>query len=181
MFTGVIEYVNWWHMMTEKSLTDLEGAVLAEIAARGTATSYLVARAFAASPSEYWSGSAGAVYPLIKRLAARGLLTAHADADGKRPRQDYRITGQGRTALEDWLLDAHRAAGMGFDPLRTRLVHLHLVSPAQRKAFLKDVRALSEDFAKQPGFVDHPIAQQIHESWLKARATWLAMIDFVAK
>jgi DNA-binding PadR family transcriptional regulator len=167
--------------MTEKALSDLEGAVLAEIAARGTATSYMVARAFALSPSEYWSGSAGAVYPLIKRLTKRGLLTGHADADGKRQRQEYQITGPGRAALEDWLLDPHRAAGMGFDPLRTRLVHLHLVSPARRRAFLKEVRALSEAFAGQPGFVEHPIAQQIHESWLKARATWLAMIDFVAK
>jgi DNA-binding PadR family transcriptional regulator len=167
--------------MTEKTLTDLEGAVLAEIAARGAATSYAVARAFAASPSEYWSGSAGAVYPLIKRLAARGLLSAHADADGKRARRDYQITASGRVALEDWLLDAHRAAGMGFDPLRTRLVHLHLVTPAQRKAFLKDVRALSEAFAKQPAFAGRPIPQQIHKSWLKARAAWLAMLDFVGK
>lgn len=167
--------------MKQKSLTDLEGAVLAEIAKRGIATSYVVTRAFAESPSEFWSGSAGAVYPLIKRLAARRMLTAHADADGKRARLDYQITPTGRTALEDWLLDAQRAAGMGFDPLRTRLVHLNLVSPARRKAFLNDVRAQSEEFAKRPAFVGLPMAQQIHESWLKARATWLAMIDFVAK
>lgn len=167
--------------MKNKLLTDLEGAVLAEIAARGATTSYVVARSFAASPSEYWSGSAGAVYPLVKRLAARGLLSSHPDIDGKRARLDYQITTQGRIALEDWLLDARRAAGMGFDPLRTRLVHLHLVSPAQRKAFLKEVRAQSEEFAARPGFVDHPMAQQIHESWLKARATWLALIDFVIK
>jgi DNA-binding PadR family transcriptional regulator len=165
--------------MTE--LTDLEGAALAHIASQGAATSYAVAQSFGQSPSEYWSGSAGAVYPLIKRLAARGLLEATLAANGKRQRLDYRVTLEGRKALEDWLLDARRAAGMGFDPLRTRLGHLHLVSAERRRAFLGEVRALSEDFARQPAFVGEPMMTRIHESWFKARATWLAMLDFVAK
>lgn len=165
--------------MTE--LTDLEGAVLADVATRGTATSYAVAQTFSQSPSEYWSGSAGAVYPLVKRLAARGLLAAHPGAAGKRQRLDYSITPVGRAALEAWLLDAQRASGMGFDPLRTRLVHLHLVTPAKRQAFLNDVRAHAERFAAQPAFAGKPVAQKIHQSWLAARAGWLAMLDFMAK
>ncbi len=161
-------------------LTDLEGATLAEIATRGAATSYAIAQAFAGSPSEYWSGSAGAVYPLIKRLAARGLLEASAAAAGRRERLDYRITGAGRAALEGWLLDAQRAAGMGFDPLRTRLMHLHLVPPERRTAFLDEVRALSRDFAARPAFVGNPVAMKVHQSWTTARAKWLAMLDFLA-
>lgn len=162
-------------------LTDLEGAALAEVASRGAATSYAIAQSFAQSPSEFWSGSAGAVYPLIKRLAVRGLLEPSSAATGKRQRLDYQITPDGRAALEEWLLDARRAAGLGFDPLRTRLGHLHLVAPAQRKAFLKEVRAISEEFAKRPAFAGQPVMIKIHESWLKARATWLAMLDFVTK
>jgi DNA-binding PadR family transcriptional regulator len=162
-------------------LTDLEGAALAEIAARGSATSYAIAQSFERSPSEFWSGSAGAVYPLIKRLAARGLLKSTAAVTGKRQRRDYQLTAPGRAALEAWLLDAQRAAGMGFDPLRTRLLHLHLVSPARRRAFLDDVRALSKDFAKQPAFVGQAMPMKVHETWLKARATWLATLDFLLK
>lgn len=164
-----------------KQLTDLEGATLAEIAGQGTATSYAIARVFASSPSEYWSGSAGAVYPMIKRLAARGLLEPSAAAAGKRPRIDYQITPEGRVAMEEWLLDSHRAAGLGFDPLRTRLGHLHLVAPAHRKVFLREVRAISEEFAKRPAFIGQPMMIKIHKSWLKARATWLAMLDFAIK
>jgi DNA-binding PadR family transcriptional regulator len=164
-----------------EQLTDLEGAALAEVARRGTATSYAIAHVFASSPSESWSGSAGAVYPMIKRLAARGLLEPSAAAAGKRKRIDYQITSEGREALEAWLLDTRRAAGMGFDPLRTRLGHLHLVTPAQRKAFLDEVRAISEEFAKQPAFTGQPRMIKIHESWLKARAAWLAMLDFAVK
>lgn len=161
-------------------LTDLEGAALAEIASRGTATSYAVAQSFERSPSEYWSGSAGAVYPLIKRLAARGLLEASAASAGRRERLDYRITDAGRAALEAWLLDARRASGMGFDPLRTRLVHLHLVPPERRTAFLAEVRDLSRDFAAKPAFVGNPVGMKIHASWTAARAKWLAMLDFLA-
>lgn len=160
-------------------LTDLEGAALAEIASRGTATSYAVAQSFERSPSEFWSGSAGAVYPLIKRLAARGLLEASAASAGRRERLDYRITDAGRAALEAWLLDAKRASGMGFDPLRTRLMHLHLVPPERRMTFLEEVRALSRDFAAKPAFVDNPVGMKIHNSWTAARAKWLAMLDFM--
>lgn len=161
-------------------LTDLEGAALAEIAKRGAATSYAIAQAFARSPSEFWSGSAGAVYPAMKRLAARRLLESSAAAAGNRQRLDYRLTDAGRAALEDWLLDARRAAGMGFDPLRSRLVHLHLVSPAQRRAFLAQVRTASAEFAAKPAFAGLPVPQRVHSTWLAARTTWLAMLDFVA-
>jgi DNA-binding PadR family transcriptional regulator len=162
-------------------LTDLEGATLAEIAARGTATSYLIAQVFAKSPSEYWSGSAGAVYPLIKRLSERGLLEPSAAASGKRQRIDYQITPLGRDSLENWLLDAKRASGMGFDPLRTRLGHLHLVPESKREAFLREVRSHFEEFAKRPSFEGQPKMIQTHQSWLRARAAWLSMLDFVIK
>jgi DNA-binding PadR family transcriptional regulator len=161
-------------------LTDLEGATLAAIAHHGKATAYAVAQDFAQSPSEFWSGSAGAVYPLVKRLATRGLITGNAAADGKRARIDYLLTAAGTAALENWLLDAKRASGMGFDPLRTRLVYLHLVKPEQRRAFLTNVRVESLAMAARPAFVQEPLNQRIHMSWLKARATWLAMLDFVA-
>lgn len=167
--------------MTKKPLTDLEGAVLAEIAKRGVATSYVVTRAFAASPSEYWSGSAGAVYPLIKRLQVRNMLTAQADADGKRARLDYRLTDMGKTAMEEWLLDAKRASGMGFDPLRTRLAHLELVDKQRRQKFLSEVRAVSAEFAKQSLPPAGRFGEQIHESWLNARARWLAVLGFMEK
>lgn len=179
--TIVVVTVNTVFEMTEKPLTDLEGAVLAEIAKRGVATSYVVTRAFAASPSEYWSGSAGAVYPLIKRLLARGMVTAQADADGKRPRLDYSLTDAGRAAMEEWLLDAKRASGMGFDPLRTRLAHLELIDPKRRKKFLREVRAISADFAKDSIAPAGKFGTQIHKSWLNARAQWISMLGFMEK
>jgi DNA-binding PadR family transcriptional regulator len=167
--------------MSDKPLTDLEGAVLAEIAKRGVATSYVVARAFADSPSEYWSGSAGAVYPLTKRLAARGMLTAIADADGKRARLDYRLTKAGRVAMEAWLLDGERAAGMGFDPLRTRMVYLDLVPAEKRQMLLANVRARHEAASQKSIWEDKPMSRQVHETWMANRSRWLKALDFIWK
>jgi DNA-binding PadR family transcriptional regulator len=161
-------------------LTDLEGAALAEIGRRGSATSYVVAQAFAESPSEYWSGSAGSFYPAIKRLAERGYLLANEASTGRRPRVDYSLSDLGRAAMEDWLLDPIRASGMGFDPLRTRLVYLGLVSEKRRRKFLSEVRERTDEFAAKPVFADIPNALSIHKSWLKARTYWLELIDFIA-
>jgi DNA-binding PadR family transcriptional regulator len=160
-------------------LSDLAGAALAEIAARGGATSYAVANAFAASPSEFWSGSAGSFYPLIKRLTAQGLLEARAGATGKRRHVEYHLTAAGRASLDHWLLDTRRAAGMGFDPLRTRLVYLDQVSSEQRATFLEAVRGHTAELADKPVFPGKPVHQKIHSSWLAARAQWLAMLDFL--
>ncbi|WP_088309198.1 PadR family transcriptional regulator [Novosphingobium sp. B 225] len=158
-------------------LTDLEGAALAEIAKRGAATSYAVAQAFAGSPSEFWSGSAGAVYPMIKRMAARGLLNSETALTGKRPSQTYCLTEQGVTALHGWLLDCERAAGLGFDPLRTRLVHLHLVPVAQREQFLAGVRSQFAQRTAKDAFESQPLSRKVHQTWLRARAQWLGMLD----
>lgn len=163
------------------ALTDLEGATLAAIAIRGDATGYVIARVFADSPSEFWSGSSGAVYPLIRRLVMRGMLSASAGATGKRKQVNYALTREGQAAMEEWLLDAKRAAGLGFDPLRTRLTYLHVVSPKRRAKFLAAVRAESVAIAAKPAFEDQPIPQMIHASWILARKSWLKMLDFIAE
>ena len=163
------------------ALTDLEGAALAAIASRGSATAYAIAKSFADSPSEFWSGSAGAIYPLIKRLAERGYLAAQPGATGKRQQLDYSLTPVGRAEMEDWLLDAKRAAGLGFDPLRTRLTYLGVVSHERRARFLAEVSAESKAVAAKPVFEGQPVAQKIHATWIAARASWLKMLDFIAE
>lgn len=153
-------------------LTDLEGATLAQIAREGRSTAYKVARTFAESPSEFWSGSAGAVYPLVKRLQARGLLASASGADGKRARSDLSLTPAGVAAMRDWLLDAQRAAEIGFDPLRTRAVYLDLVGDAERRVFLDAVGDRIAAMAREPVWVDAPRLQAIHATVMTARKAW---------
>lgn len=157
----------------DRSLTDLEGAALATIADRGEATAYQVAKAFESSPSEFWSGSAGAVYPLVERLVGRGLLEGVVSTQGKRSRVTYRLTPAGAAAHRSWLFDVERAAGMGFDPLRTRLAHMTQASPEERRAFLEEVERRLLVFAAAPGFPGEDDLERLHQSWLAARLAWI--------
>lgn len=160
------------------TLTDFEGAVLAQIGHSGPITGYAVAKRFAASSSEFWSGSAGAVYPLIKRLAARQLLSTSDARDGQRARTDYVLTTQGRQALKRWLLDAGKACDLGFDPLRTRLVHMDQCTASERRRFVQAVRAQLLADSQTPPPTDDPRLQALHASVTRARHAWFtAYVD----
>ena len=100
-------------------LTELEGAILAEIHNGGHETAFQVSRAFAQSLSLEWKGSAGAVYPAVKRLRARGFIAASAAQDGRGARR-LRITDEGRAALMEWACDVKAATSVGIDPFRLR-------------------------------------------------------------
>ncbi len=160
-------------------LTDLEGAALAVIARYGPTTSYAVAKNFSDSPSEFWSGSAGSVYPMIKRLEARNLIVPVKDSNNTRAKNEYTLTSQGKSVLKKWLLDAKKAAGLGFDPLRTRVVYLDLVTDKERAQFMNEVRAEFEQFSKRSYWPESPRLRQIHASVVKARRAWLKMLDFL--
>ncbi len=151
------------------TLTELEGSVLALIGSNAPVTGYALTRMTAESPSEYWSGSAGAVYPLVKRMAERGLVLAEFGNQGKRPRTSYSLTKSGRSALKRWLLDSQRAAGLGFDPLRTRVVHLDQCTPAERERFYHEVRQRMVQALAEPAAQPDARLQALYEAVLENR------------
>ncbi|MGD8396512.1 MAG: PadR family transcriptional regulator [Candidatus Eiseniibacteriota bacterium] len=123
-----------------RQLTELEGAVLGEVARDGPCTAYRVRMAFAGSPSAVWSGSAGAIYPLLRRLEERGLVVSRAVRQGRRAGRTYALSRTGRAALQRWLADAGAAVDPGFDPLRTRGLYLSRLPADRRQRFLAGVR-----------------------------------------
>jgi DNA-binding PadR family transcriptional regulator len=100
-------------------LTELEGAVLTEVGHRGNTTAFKVRRAFELSGSASWRGSAGAVYPAVKRLIAGGFLESQPIA-GRRGGNRLKLSATGRGALRSWALDFEQASDSGFDPFRLR-------------------------------------------------------------
>ncbi|MCP9222031.1 PadR family transcriptional regulator [Erythrobacter sp. LQ02-29] len=92
---------------------------MSEIADRGQKTAFQVRKAFQNSPSIEWSGSAGAVYPAVRRLVAAGLLDAVAQ-DDKRATKHLFLTPRGRAALKAWSRDCLRSVSVGIDPFRLR-------------------------------------------------------------
>ena len=101
------------------ALTELEGAVLSEIHHRHHDTAFQVRRAFQTSPSIEWSGSAGAVYPAIRRLADAALIETTPIPTGRKGTR-LSLSPQGIAALEAWICDPVRATSVGVDPFRLR-------------------------------------------------------------
>lgn len=129
-------------------ISELEGCVLGIIWTHGSCTPYVIRRKFLISPNPEWSGSAGAIYPLIKRLEDRGWIRSKekSTAGGRRSRE-YRLTGPGRKIFRIWLGPPLGISTIGIpsDPLRTRVEFLALLDPSECKAFLADaIRQMRE-------------------------------------
>ncbi len=93
-----------------------------------------------ASPSSQWSGSAGAIYPLMQRLEKMRLVESRAARTGRRARREYGITPAGLALLRRWIgppLPAE-AISVTYDPLRSRARFLSAATPAQRRAWLAE-------------------------------------------
>jgi DNA-binding PadR family transcriptional regulator len=89
--------------MPETLLTTLEYALLG-LLARKVMSGYDVHRLFIQTPLAHFSSSPGSIYPALKRLARRGLVTDTLDRSTEaRPRRVYSLTEAGSAALDAWL------------------------------------------------------------------------------
>jgi DNA-binding PadR family transcriptional regulator len=116
-------------------LTEFEGALVTELGRRQPCTAYQLRRLFMTSPSRSWSGSAGAVYPAVRRLTEAGLISGEAAGVNRRGGANLQLTSDGERARRAWITDAERAADSGFDPFRTRATLLDTVPAGERAAF----------------------------------------------
>ncbi len=117
-------------------VTELEGAILSEIQHRGNDTAFQVRRAFQTSPSIEWSGSAGSIYPAIKRLREQGLIHGRATQDG-RSTVRLSLTAAGEAAVIAWACDPERSSSVGIDPFRLRSGIWDLLPADQRRSALQ--------------------------------------------
>jgi DNA-binding PadR family transcriptional regulator len=128
-------------MAPGRQLTELEGCVLGLVKERGACTPYAIRRVFLKSPTPHWSGSAGAIYPLIRRLSRMGLVRAVPAAPDRRGRTRYALTPAGEAAFARWLGPPFSRLTIGVppDPMRTRIGFLGLLAPLKRRAFLTEI------------------------------------------
>jgi DNA-binding PadR family transcriptional regulator len=122
-----------------RALSELEGCVLGLIGLMEPVTAYAIGKVFLHSPSPQWSGSAGAIYPLVKRLQRSKLICGREQRVGQRGRELLSLMPAGRSALRTWLGPPvpSRIGGVPPDPLRTRVRFLDLLSPLEQISFLK--------------------------------------------
>lgn len=120
-----------------RRLTNLENVALAQLGKIGPVTAYQVRKAFAQSSSGRYSGSAGAIYPLLRRLENDGLVRAAKSANGDQEKQLYSLTRAGRRAVKAWLFDLEPEEIFPDDPLRTRFQFLQSLSTEDRKRWIE--------------------------------------------
>lgn len=126
--------------MHARRISELEGAILSEIEHRGQKTAFQVRKAFADSFSLEWKGSAGAIYPAVRRLEKDGFLEATA-AQGGRATRHLSLTDAGRHALMTWACDPMLAASIGVDPFRLRAGIWTVLTDGDRAALFRELEA----------------------------------------
>ena len=169
-------------------MTELESCVLGVVWLRGPCTAYVVRQEFLVSESSHWSGSAGAIYPLLRRLEQERLIRARMHAWGKGKKREFEITDRGLEQLRNWIgppLPQWTAAPT-FDPVRTRMSFLGALPAAKRAKFVAEARKNVDEEMKilEAKIADHDseaepfehlvIKGTIHE--LEARAKWLSEV-----
>ena len=126
-------------------LTELEGAVLGIVARKQPLTAYAIRKEFESAVTQSWSASAGAIYPLVRRLLDGGLLTETSKQDDGRGTILLRMSPTGRARLIDWVRAGDlKTLGPAADPMRTRGFALSELPLEDRRSVLHDWQAITE-------------------------------------
>lgn len=159
-------------------MTELEGAILTEISACRNNTAFKVRKSFEQSLSSEWSGSAGAIYPAIRRLVAAGYIAATAAKDG-RGTKTLTVTESGMAAHRNWMRDCVTAIDIGADSFRLR-ARLWSTLPDREKTILSEklIRHLQNSLQSLASFdpSEDPLGQiaiDIAIELQKARLRWV--------
>ncbi len=122
---------------------------------------YDIKRAFDRSLATYWNAGSSQIYTTLKALAARGLVTSELVYQEGRPnRRVYRLTPEGRTAVDTWLREPVPArftkdefltklffCGQADDTVALRHLEEHL---ATLRAQLGDMEWALREFGSRP-------------------------------
>ncbi|MHC4976539.1 MAG: PadR family transcriptional regulator [Planctomycetota bacterium] len=115
----------------------MEYCVLAVIWRRQPCTGYTIRKVFLSSFSSAYSGSAGAIYPLLGRLVKHELLRAEDAQTGKRKSVMHCLTEEGHRVLTEWLKERPRPEDtVGLDPVRVKLRFLGAIPRDERPAVI---------------------------------------------
>ncbi|MBS0197278.1 MAG: PadR family transcriptional regulator [Planctomycetes bacterium] len=178
--------------MPKRSHSELECFVLGLVWQLGPCSPYDVRRALLDSPSTQWSGSAGAIYPLMARLQRAGLLRAKQEKGSGRAKRTFCVTAAGLAALKAWIGPplADDAVTVSYDPLRSRARFLGVLSADERRAWagaaeaaLGAVEEKVKRWQERYGPVDELLAliTRHGELDLAMRRAWLAEVRRVIR
>lgn len=164
----------------EDILTDNEGSLLTLVLRRQPVTPYQLLRIYAQSPVSSFNESKGSLYPLIRRLKTRGLLTTKAVEGDGRNAERLSCTAAGKAAARRWVLRLEPRHVLPDDPLRTKAISFGLLDARERRTWITTARALTEakiaDVEAYMIGLDLPHKEAIEANAigaLRARLDWL--------
>ena len=110
------------------------------------ASGYDLKREFEAGAATFWPAQLSQIYPVLKRLQARGLLDAEKQASSKGPdRRTYRRTEEGTRELERWLRGGPQVGRERFAYLGQLSAMGQLGDPPAARDFLVRLRRSFEE------------------------------------
>ena len=165
------------------TLTDNEGPLLALVLRIEPVTTYQIARVYEQSPVTNFNTSRGKLYPLIRRLKQRRLLTAEVVANDLRGTELLYCTEAGRHAVKNWASDIRPGHILLEDPLRTKVQSFDLLTREEQIQWVVEAKAqLSaklnevEEYGKEDRVPFQKIVHDNAVSSLRGRMDWLDRI-----
>ncbi len=113
----------------------------------------------------FWKGSFGNIYPALKDMETRGLITKSDTSVGGREKTTYQITNRGRDVLKDWLKEEQVSNELKYETLlklffggaESREVSVHNIEvfEEQIQKDLKVLKTYCETLEKSLDVEDH--------------------------
>ena len=165
-------------------LTDDEGTFLSLLLRVQPATAYQISKIYAESPVSNFGTSKGKIYPLIRRLKDRGLISSRAVVGDARNSEVLKATARGREAVRKWLMLIKPSHLLPEDPLRTMLQSFDVLSKSEQLEWIAKARAgLEAKLAELEDYgaaVHVPFKELVHENAVisvETRLDWLSRIE----
>jgi DNA-binding PadR family transcriptional regulator len=79
------------------------GKVILGMLAGRPRSGYEIKQLVDSSARFFWAASYGQIYPELKKLETAGLITGDDSSQGARQRTTFKLTGDGRRALREWI------------------------------------------------------------------------------
>jgi DNA-binding PadR family transcriptional regulator len=103
---------------------------------------YQLYKIFEQSPVTSINSSKGQLYPAIRRLKAKGLISGQSVGGDGRNVEELSATPEGKAAAAAWVLEIRDDHINLEDPLRTRMLSFDLLTKEQRIAWIANAKAL---------------------------------------
>ena len=164
----------------DPALSDHEGTFLALVLRLQPVTAYQVSRIYEDSPVSNFNTSKGKIYPMIRRLTERHLLSRTPVPGDARGTEQLSCTKPGEEAVRRWVREIRSTHLLLEDPLRTKVQSFDLLSPAERTVWILRAReALAAELERLEAYgeeVSVPFQEFVHDNAvrsLRARMAWL--------